>query len=106
MAEGNEDFSRRLDQYMNLMVDLRVSQVMTDKQINQLAASITDLRETTTDLRETVSAMLPVILKQQESIDAQSKSIEAHTKSIEDLYRSQGHLLRRLFGDNNDQSQG
>ncbi len=106
MAEGNEDFNRRFDQYMNLMVDLRVSQVMTDKQISQLAASITDLRETTTDLRETVSAMVPVILKQQESIDAHTKSIDAHTKNIEDLYRSQGHLLRRLFGENNDSSQG
>lgn len=106
MAEGNEGFNRRLDQYMNLMVDLRVSQVMTDRQINQLAASITDLRETTTDLRETVSAMVPVILKQQENIEAQTKNIEEHSKNIEDLYRSQGHLLRRLFGENNDPSQG
>ncbi|MBC7880797.1 MAG: hypothetical protein H7Y37_05635 [Anaerolineae bacterium] len=47
-----------------------------------------------------------MILKQQESIDTQSKSIDAHTKNIEDLYRSQGHLLRRLFGENNDPSQG
>jgi peptidoglycan hydrolase CwlO-like protein len=120
MAEGNDDFSRRLDQYMNLMVDLRVSQVMTDKQISQLSASITELRETTSDLRETVSAMLPVVLKQQESIDAHAKSIDAHAKSIdahaksidthskniEDLYRSQGHFLRRLFGEDNDPSQG
>jgi hypothetical protein len=99
MVESSDDFGRRLDQYMNLMVDLRVSQVMTDKQISQLSASLSELRATTIDLRETVSAMVPVILKQQESIDA-------HAKNIEDLYRSQGHFLRRLFGEDRDPNQG
>jgi peptidoglycan hydrolase CwlO-like protein len=37
--------------------------------------------------------------KHDEEMKAMQQSIDIHTKNIEDLYRSQGHLLRRLFGE-------
>lgn len=106
MTESSDHFDRRLDQYMNMMVDLRVSQVVTDKQISQLGTKVDRIGDAVDNLRETVSVMVPIVLKQQEQLDKQQEqmekhqaAIEEHTKNIEDLYRSQGHFLRRLFGE-------
>jgi chromosome segregation ATPase len=124
MTESSEHFDRRLDQYMNMMVDLRVSQVVTDKQISQLGTKVDRIADAVDSLRETV---VPIVLKQQEQLDKHQErldkqqeqmekhqaamekhqaamekhqvEIEGHTKNIEDLYRSQGHFLRRLFGE-------
>jgi peptidoglycan hydrolase CwlO-like protein len=113
MAGSSDRFDRRLNQYMNLMVDLRVSQVVTDKQISQLGTKVDRIADAVESLQETVSVMVPIVLKQQEqmekhqaemeknreSMDEYNRRIAEHTKNIEDLYRSQGYFLRRLFGE-------
>jgi aminoglycoside phosphotransferase family enzyme len=114
MAESDDFLDRRFEQQANLMVDLRVAQTMTDKQISELSKSIAEFRANANEVfgpillnhearmkkyDEQMERQQERMSKHDEDMKAMQQSIDIHTKNIEDLYRSQGHLLRRLFGE-------
>ncbi|MBW4698381.1 MAG: hypothetical protein KME03_10910 [Aphanocapsa lilacina HA4352-LM1] len=112
--------TERLDNQINLMAELRVGQVVANQQMavtqQQIGETQRQIGETQRQIGETLQLvgetqrqlaatntavlqltdafgrMLPVI-------ETQQRQLQVHQERIEDLYRAQGHILRRLFGE-------
>ncbi|AGY60400.1 hypothetical protein [Gloeobacter kilaueensis] len=104
-----ETVTERLDSQIQLMAELRVGQVVLNQQLTQTQRQLGETNQqlalTDAAVSHLVGALeriLPVIQIQQQQLAEQNQRIDEHSRRIEDLYRSQGHILRRLFGESDE----
>ncbi|WP_164928860.1 hypothetical protein [Gloeobacter violaceus] len=111
-----QQFGNQLD----LLAELRTGQVVLNQQLTQTLQHLAATGSVVEQMANILGQILPVMqnmqqqmltqqdqmltqqdqmLTQQGQIFAQQEQLQRHQERIEDLYRAQGHILRRLFGE-------
>ncbi|MBW4699767.1 MAG: hypothetical protein KME03_18090 [Aphanocapsa lilacina HA4352-LM1] len=88
------------------ITELRTGQVVLNQQLTQTLQHLAATGSAVERMANILGQILPVMqnmqqqmLTQQEQIFTQQEQLQRHQERIEDLYRAQGHILRRLFGE-------
>ncbi|UFP96225.1 hypothetical protein [Gloeobacter morelensis] len=98
---------------LGLITELRTGQVVLNQQLTQTLQHLAGTDSAVERMANILGEILPVMqnmqqqmlaqqdqmLTQQSQISTQQEQLQRHQERIEDLYRAQGHILRRLFGE-------
>jgi hypothetical protein len=78
MAENDDFLDRRFEQQANLMVDLRVAQIMTDKQISELSKSIAEFRANANEVFGPILLNHEERMKKIRRVDGKTETANGH----------------------------